>query len=114
MLSDQPSAPRVRSKCSWKSGLFQRAKTEPAATQRRLILGLASAATRIIRGRRPSPNNSLCFRKPVGAGDTIKVRLTVTTKNRHTEAYGEVRWLLAITDQEDDQVAACQLLTMNA
>lgn len=57
---------------------------------------------------------SLRFMKPVAAGGAIKVRLTVKKKTRRTDEYGEVRWLVSITDQEDDQVAEYELLTMNA
>ena len=36
--------------------------------------------------------DNLRFMKPVEAGDSIKVRLTVKKKTPRTEDYGEVRW----------------------
>lgn len=58
--------------------------------------------------------DSLRFMKPVQAGDAIKVRLTVKKKTRRTDAYGEVRWHVTLTNQDDAQVAEYELLTMNA
>ncbi len=57
---------------------------------------------------------SLRFLKPVEPGAKVKVRLTVKKKTRRTEAYGEVRWHVSLTDQEDDLVGEYVLLTMNA
>ena len=57
---------------------------------------------------------NLRFRKPVVAGDTIKVRLTVKKKTPRTDAYGEVRWDVTLTNQTDETVAEYDLLTMNA
>lgn len=54
------------------------------------------------------------FMKPVQAGARIKVRLTVKRKTRRTEDYGEVRWQVSLTDQDDDLVGEYDLLTMNA
>ncbi|MEM8649338.1 MAG: phenylacetic acid degradation bifunctional protein PaaZ [Pseudomonadota bacterium] len=57
--------------------------------------------------------NSLSFQKPVEAGDSIKVQLTVKKKTRRTDDYGEVRWHVILTNQDDEQVAEYELLTMN-
>ncbi|MDG1998549.1 MAG: phenylacetic acid degradation bifunctional protein PaaZ [Amylibacter sp.] len=57
--------------------------------------------------------NNLQFMKPVTAGDTIKVRLTVKKKTRRTDEYGEVRWHVTLTNEEDELVAEYELLTMN-
>ena len=57
--------------------------------------------------------NNLQFMKPVAAGDTIKVRLTVKKKTRRTDEYGEVRWQVTLTNEEDEVVAEYELLTMN-
>lgn len=56
--------------------------------------------------------NSLSFQKPVGAGDSIKVRLTCKRKTQRTEDYGEVAWNVTLTNQDDEQVAEYELLTM--
>ncbi len=58
--------------------------------------------------------NNLVFMKPVQAGDSIKVRLTVKKKTRRTETYGEVCWHVTLTNQDDEKVAEYELLTMNA
>jgi len=58
--------------------------------------------------------DNLRFMKPVEAGDRIKVRLTVKHKTPRTDEYGEVRWHVTITNQDDDLVAEYELLTMNA
>ena len=58
--------------------------------------------------------DGLRFMKPVVAGDSIKVRLTVKQKTRRTDDYGEVRWHVTLTNQDDDKVAEYELLTMNA
>ncbi len=58
--------------------------------------------------------DNLRFMKPVEAGDSIKVRLTVKAKTRRTEEYGEVRWHVTLSNQDDDLVAEYELLTMNA
>ena len=57
--------------------------------------------------------NNLQFMKPVVAGDTIKARLTVKKKTRRTDEYGEVRWHVTLTNEEDELVAEYELLTMN-
>lgn len=56
----------------------------------------------------------LRFMKPVEAGDSIKVRLTVKAKTPRNDDYGEVRWHVTLTNQGDDIVAEYELLTMNA
>lgn len=58
--------------------------------------------------------DNLRFRKPVSAGDTLRVRLTAMHKTRRNEEYGEVRWHVIVRDQDDEQVAEYELLTMNA
>ncbi len=55
----------------------------------------------------------LRFMKPVVAGDAIKVRLTVKSKTRRNDDYGEVRWHVTLTNQDDERVAEYELLTMN-
>src|SRR5690606_3028062 len=57
--------------------------------------------------------DGLRFIKPVSPGDTMKVRLTVKSK-RARKDYGEVRWDVQITNQNDEPVANYDLLTMNA
>jgi oxepin-CoA hydrolase/3-oxo-5,6-dehydrosuberyl-CoA semialdehyde dehydrogenase len=58
--------------------------------------------------------DNLRFMKPVQAGDSIKVRLTVKKKTQRTDEYGEVRWHVTLTSQDDELVAEYELLTMNA
>ena len=58
--------------------------------------------------------DNLRFMKPVEAGDTIKVRLTVKKKTPRNEEYGEVRWHVTLTNQDAEKVAEYELLTMNA
>jgi len=58
--------------------------------------------------------DSLRFMKPVQAGDSISVRLTVKGKTRRTGDYGEVRWHVTLTNQDQEKVAEYELLTMNA
>ena len=58
--------------------------------------------------------DNLRFLKPVPPGDRIKVRLTAMEKNLRSEEYGEVRWNVEITNQDDEPVAQYELLTMNA
>lgn len=57
---------------------------------------------------------ALRFLKPVQAGDSIKVRLTVKSKTPRNTEYGEVRWHVTLTNQNDEAVAEYELLTMNA
>ena len=56
---------------------------------------------------------NLRFMKPVVAGDSIKVQLTVKKKTRRNDEYGEVRWNVSLTNQDDEPVATYELLTMN-
>ncbi|MGR3761818.1 phenylacetic acid degradation bifunctional protein PaaZ [Roseobacteraceae bacterium NS-SX3] len=58
--------------------------------------------------------DNLRFMKPVAAGDSIKVRLTVKKKTPRNEEYGEVRWHVTLTNQDDEIAAEYELLTMNA
>lgn len=58
--------------------------------------------------------DALRFMKPVEAGDSIKVRLTVKHKTPRNDDYGEVRWHVTLTNQDDELVAEYELLTMNA
>ena len=58
--------------------------------------------------------NGLSFQKPVSPGDSIRVRLTVKRKTRRNDDYGEVRWNVTLYNQDDEQVAEYELLTMNA
>ncbi len=58
--------------------------------------------------------DNLRFMKPVSAGDSIKVRLSVKKKTRRTDDYGEVRWHVTLTNQDGEMVAEYELLTMNA
>lgn len=58
--------------------------------------------------------DNLRFMKPVEAGDSIKVRLTVKAKTPRNDDYGEVRWNVTLTNQNDEEVAEYELLTMNA
>ncbi|MDX1742341.1 MAG: MaoC/PaaZ C-terminal domain-containing protein, partial [Ruegeria sp.] len=58
--------------------------------------------------------DGLRFMKPVVAGDSIKVRLTVKSKTKRNDQYGEVRWHVTLTQQDDELVAEYELLTMVA
>ncbi|MEM7319318.1 MAG: phenylacetic acid degradation bifunctional protein PaaZ, partial [Pseudomonadota bacterium] len=58
--------------------------------------------------------DGLRFMKPVSAGDSIKVRLSVQAKTPRNEEYGEVRWHVTLSNQHNETVAEYQLLTMNA
>ena len=58
--------------------------------------------------------DNLRFLTPVSPGDTIKVRLTAKNKKRRNNEYGEVKWDVEITNQNDELVATYDLLTMNA
>lgn len=58
--------------------------------------------------------DNLRFMKPVSAGDSIKVRLSVKKKTQRNDEYGEVRWHVTLTNQDDELVAEYELLTMNA
>ncbi len=58
--------------------------------------------------------DNLRFMAPVQAGDSIKVRLTVKAKTPRNDEYGEVRWHVTLTNQDNAAVAEYELLTMNA
>lgn len=58
--------------------------------------------------------DKLRFMKPVEAGDSINVRLTVKHKTPRNDEYGEVRWHVTLSNQHDEPVAEYELLTMNA
>jgi oxepin-CoA hydrolase/3-oxo-5,6-dehydrosuberyl-CoA semialdehyde dehydrogenase len=58
--------------------------------------------------------SDLNFQKPVAAGDSIRVHLTVKRKTPRNEEYGEVRWNVELTNQNDETVATYILHTMNA
>jgi oxepin-CoA hydrolase / 3-oxo-5,6-dehydrosuberyl-CoA semialdehyde dehydrogenase len=57
--------------------------------------------------------DNLRFLKPVKPGDRIKVRLTCKEKSlRPDKGYGEVRWDAEIGNQNGEQVALYDVLTM--
>jgi oxepin-CoA hydrolase / 3-oxo-5,6-dehydrosuberyl-CoA semialdehyde dehydrogenase len=56
----------------------------------------------------------LRFTKPVKPGDALKVRLTAKEKTARGKDHGEVRWAVSVTNQDGEQVATYELLTMNA
>ncbi len=58
--------------------------------------------------------NALSFQKPVSPGDSIRVRLTAKRKTQRTDTYGEVAWNVTLTNQDGEQVAEYELLTMVA
>ncbi|QDY99367.1 phenylacetic acid degradation bifunctional protein PaaZ [Nitratireductor mangrovi] len=58
--------------------------------------------------------DNLRFMKPVSPGDTLTVQLTAKAKTRRNAEYGEVRWDVTVTNQDGEQVAGYELLTMNA
>ncbi|MFT6696898.1 MAG: oxepin-CoA hydrolase/3-oxo-5,6-dehydrosuberyl-CoA semialdehyde dehydrogenase, partial [Paracoccaceae bacterium] len=58
--------------------------------------------------------DNLKFMNPVSPGDSIKVRLTVKAKTNRNDEYGEVRWHVTLTNQDDAMVAEYELLTMVA
>ncbi len=57
---------------------------------------------------------NLSFQKPVTAGESISVQLTVKGKHLRNAEYGEIRWHVAIRNQDGEQVAEYDLLTMVA
>ncbi len=57
--------------------------------------------------------NDLTFQKPVVPGDKIRVQLVVRRKTPRTDDYGEVRWHVSLSNQDDELVATYELLTMN-
>ena len=58
--------------------------------------------------------DELRFLTPASPGDSIKVRLTAKTKKKRNDEYGEVKWDVLVTNQNDEAVATYELLTMNA
>jgi oxepin-CoA hydrolase/3-oxo-5,6-dehydrosuberyl-CoA semialdehyde dehydrogenase len=58
--------------------------------------------------------DNLRFLKPVKPGDSITVSLTAKSKSLRNDQYGEVRWAVAVTNQNGEPVATYELLTMNA
>ena len=58
--------------------------------------------------------DDLRFLKPLPPGRAITASLTVKHKTPRTDVYGEVRWAVRVTDQDDDAVAEYDLLTMVA
>jgi oxepin-CoA hydrolase/3-oxo-5,6-dehydrosuberyl-CoA semialdehyde dehydrogenase len=58
--------------------------------------------------------DNLRFTKPVKPNDTISVQLTARSKSQRNAHYGEVRWQVIITNQNDEVCATYELLTMNA
>ncbi|MGR3837032.1 MAG: phenylacetic acid degradation bifunctional protein PaaZ [Cognatishimia sp.] len=58
--------------------------------------------------------DKLRFLKPVSAGDSIHVHLTVKQKTPRNDDYGEVRWHVTLFNQDAEMAAEYELLTMNA
>ncbi|MGC1498271.1 MAG: phenylacetic acid degradation bifunctional protein PaaZ [Sulfitobacter sp.] len=58
--------------------------------------------------------DNLRFMKPVEANDSVKVHLSVKHKTPRNDEYGEVRWHVTLSNQDDELVAEYELLTMNA
>ena len=58
--------------------------------------------------------DNLRFMQPVQAGDSISVALTVKEKKPRNDDYGEVRWHVVLSNQEEQTVAEYELLTMVA
>jgi oxepin-CoA hydrolase/3-oxo-5,6-dehydrosuberyl-CoA semialdehyde dehydrogenase len=58
--------------------------------------------------------DNLRFTKPVKPGDAITVQLTARSKSLRNEQYGEVRWQVIVTNQNNETAATYELLTMNA
>lgn len=59
--------------------------------------------------------DNLRFLKPVSPDDVIRVRLTVKQKSpARKPEYGEVRWDVEVSNQNDEPVARYDLLTMSA
>ncbi|MEM1102876.1 MAG: phenylacetic acid degradation bifunctional protein PaaZ [Pseudomonadota bacterium] len=58
--------------------------------------------------------DNLRFLTPVSPGDAVKVRLTAKSKKKRNDEYGEVRWDVLVTNQDGEDVATYDLLTMNA
>ena len=60
------------------------------------------------------PKDDPSMMSPVSPGDSIAVRLTAKRKTARTDTYGEVAWNVTLTNQDGDQVAEYELLTMVA
>jgi oxepin-CoA hydrolase/3-oxo-5,6-dehydrosuberyl-CoA semialdehyde dehydrogenase len=58
--------------------------------------------------------DTLRFLKPVQPGDVISVQLTVKSKTPRNSEYGEVRWHVHLSNQNNEPVAEYELLTMVA
>ena len=58
--------------------------------------------------------DNLRFMKPVVAGDSVSVALTVMHQTPRNDEYGEVRWHVRLANQDDEVVAEYELLTMVA
>jgi len=58
--------------------------------------------------------DALSFQKPVSPGDSVHVRLTAKRKTHRTDDYGEVAWNATLYNQDNEQVAEYELLTMVA
>ena len=58
--------------------------------------------------------DNLRFMVPVQAGDSVKVRLSVKHKTPRNDEYGEIRWHVTLTNQDEELVAEYELLTMNS
>ena len=58
--------------------------------------------------------DNLRFTTPVYPGDVLQVRLTCKEKTPKNEQHGEVRWDVAVTNQDSVQVAGYDVLTLNA
>ncbi|HLG89067.1 MAG TPA: phenylacetic acid degradation bifunctional protein PaaZ [Alphaproteobacteria bacterium] len=56
----------------------------------------------------------LRFVKAMKPGDTMKVALSVKSKTLRNQQMGEVRWGVAVTNQDNEITATYDLLTMNA
>ncbi|BBE32448.1 hypothetical protein SmB9_01060 [Sphingosinicella microcystinivorans] len=57
---------------------------------------------------------NLRFIKSVKLGESIKVALAAKAKSLRSPKMGEVRWAVSVTNQDNELVAAYDLLTMNA
>lgn len=58
--------------------------------------------------------DNLRFMKPVEPGQSITAALTVKHKTPRNAEYGEVRWHVRLTNEDDETVAIYELLTMVA
>lgn len=56
----------------------------------------------------------LRFTKPVSPGDSISVRLTAAEKTPKGDDFGSVKWDVKISNQNGEDVASYELLTLNA